>query len=197
MIAGIIVGSIIGVFCLVMCIPFYGSFEFHAEDIVGFRLRLRWLFGAFKREFPAKKTERKRGASSQNLDAKSRQGAGRWGKLMGDILTDDGLRGRSVSLLRSVFRSASIDRLEADLRLGLHDPADTAILFGPLGAASILFNLYSDHSIWLLPDLQGENIEGYMKARIRLLPIRLFRPVMGFIASRAGRSMVKKVFSLR
>jgi len=197
LIAGIIVGSIIGAFCLVMCIPFYGSFEFKAEDKVRFRLRLRWLLGAFKRQFPAKKTERKRGASSQNLDAKSKRGAGRWGKLMGDILTDDESRERSLSLLRSVFRSARIDCLEADLRLGFHDPADTAIVFGPLGAASIMFNLYSAHSIWLLPDFQGESLEGYMKARIRLLPIRLLRPVMSFITSRTGRSMVKKVFSRR
>lgn len=196
MIAGIIIGSIVGAFCLVMCIPFYGSFEFQAEDKVRFRLRLRWLFGAFKREFPAQRAERKRGISPQNIDAKSRRG-GRWRKLMGYILTDDESRKRSVRLLKSVIRSAQIDRLEADLRLGLCDPADTTIVFGPLGAASIMFNLYSDHIIWLLPDFQGENIEGYIKARIRLLPIRLFRSVMDLITSRTGRSMVKKVLSPR
>ncbi len=191
MVAGIVVGSIVGAIALVLCIPFYGSIEVRAEETFDFRLRLRWLFGAFKRQFPGAKPEPAGGEGGRRVPEKYRP------RLVSGVLGDSEDRASLNRLVSALVRSVRVESLEADFRLGLEDPADTALVFGPAGAVSVLINLYTDHSIWLIPDMEGESLQGHLNARFRWRPIRLFRPVMGFLFSGTGRRMAKRALLRR
>jgi hypothetical protein len=178
LIVGIIIGSIIGAIALVLCIPVYGSIEVRVEERFRSRFSLRWLFGAVKRQVSSEK-------AGPVGDSGGRP------KLLSGVPSDSQAKARVGRLLRAVVRSTRVESLEADFRLGLDDPADTALLFGPLGAASVLLSLHTGRNIWLLPALEGETCQGYLSARFRWLPIRLVRPVMSLLASKAGRRMAK------
>ena len=184
MIAGIVIGSIIGAIALILCIPIHASFEVKAEETLRFRFGIRWLFGAFKRQVS-------RGAAG-GVAAKGRPISRRgWSNLLPGFLSDSELRSRLGKLISVVVRSGEVESLEADFKVGLDDPADTALIFGPTGAASVLLNLHTGHNIWLLPALEGETLEGYLSARFRWLPIRLVRPIMSLLSSKSGRKIAK------
>jgi len=187
LIVGIIIGSIIGAIALVLCIPVYGSIEVRVEERFRSRLSLRWLFGAVKRQVSSEKAGP---AGDSGGRPTPRKGRGR-PKLLSGVLSDSQAKARVGRLLRAVVRSTRVESLEADFRLGLDDPADTALLFGPLGVASVLLSLHTGRNIWLLPALEGGTCQGYLSARLRWLPIRLVRPVMSLLASKAGRRMAK------
>ena len=187
MIVWLIIVSIIGAIALILCIPLYGSIELRVEETLRFRLKLKWLFGAFKKRILGWKDS---SAEEDSTRPKQREGRG-WSSILWSTLTDNEAKTRLGKLLRTVVRCARVESLEVDFRLGLDDPADTALIFGPAGAASVLLNLYTDHNIWLLPALEGETLQGYLNVRFRWLPILLSRPVMRFLFSKTGRRIAK------
>jgi hypothetical protein len=186
---GLIIASVIGAIALILCIPIHGLIEVRVEETLRFGLRIKWFFGAFNKQIAHWKTG---SAEEDSTRPKQRENRG-WAKAFSKVLTDSDHRAILISLLRAVARSTKVENLEADFRLGLDDPVDTALIFGPAGAASVLLNLYTDYNIWLIPALEGETIQGYLNARFRWLPIILFRPFMKFLFSNTGRRIVRLV----
>ena len=188
MLAGIIIASVVGAIALILCIPFHASIEVRVEEVFRFGLRLRWLFGAFKRQIPSTKVGLEGDSGSRTVQ---RQESG-WSQLLSSgALTDNEAKAGVGRLLRAVVRSARVESLEADFRLGLDDPAETALVFGPAGVTSVLLNLQTGHDIWLLPALEGEILQGHLNARFRWRPIRLVRPVISLLSSKVGRRIAK------
>ena len=187
MTVGLIIATIIGAIALILCIPIRGLVEVKIEETLRFGLRLRWFFGAFNKQIANRKTG---SAEEDSARPKQRENRG-WAKPFSEVLADSDQRARLGTLLRVVARSTKVENLEADFRFGLDDPADTALVFGPAGAASVLLNLYTDYNIWLIPALEGETIQGYLNARFRWLPIVLFSPLMRFLFSKTGRRLVR------
>ena len=187
MIAGIVIGSIIGALALVLCIPLYGTVELQVEEEFGFRVKLRWLFGAFKRQFP-----RRNGKAAPNTREPSRPERGQF-QFAREMLTDDEARSAIGKLLRGVFRTVKMERLEADFRLGLDDPAATAMVCGPAGAASVLLSLNTDYDIWLLPVFEEATCTGYLQAVFRCRPIRLVNTIARFLISQTGRRITRRI----
>jgi hypothetical protein len=187
LIVGIIIASIIGAIALILCIPLRVSIEVRLEETLRFGLRLRWFFGAFNKQIAHWKT----GSAEEDSTRPNQRKDRGWAKAFSEVLTDSEQRARLGTLLRAVSRSTRVENLEADFRLGLDDPAETALIFGPAGAASVLLNLYTDHNIWLIPALEGVTIQGYLDAKFRWLPIILFRPFMRFLFSNTGRRLVR------
>jgi len=184
---GLIIATIIGAIALILCIPIRGLVEVKVEETLRFGLRLRWFFGAFNKQIAHWKTG---SAEEDSTRLKQRENRG-WAKAFSEVLADSDQRARLGTLLRVVARSTKVENLEADFRFGLDDPADTALIFGPAGAASVLLNLYTDYNIWLIPALEGATIQGYLNARFRWLPIVLFGPLMRFLFSKTGRRLVR------
>ena len=192
MIAGIVIASIIGTIALILCIPLYGLIEVRVEEQPRIKLMLSWLFGAFKRQIPASKEK-----PVEIENGSNRRMDGGWFKLFEELFTDSEQRARVGKLLYAVVRSGKVENLEADFRIGLEDPVDTALILGPAGAASVLLNVYTDYNVWVIPALEGEICQGYFYVRFRWRPIRLFRPVVDFLASKTGRRIVKQALSRR
>ncbi|MFC1938842.1 hypothetical protein ACFLWM_01640 [Chloroflexota bacterium] len=184
---GIIIASIIGAIALILCIPIHGLIEVRVEETLRVGLRLRWLFGAFNKQIAHWKT----GLSEEDGTRPNQRKSRGWVKAFLEVLTNSDQKAILSTLLRTMARSTKVENLEADFRLGLNDPADTALIFGPAGAASVLLNLYTDYNIWLIPASEGETIQGYLNARFRWLPIILFRPFMRFLFSKTGRRIVR------
>ena len=186
MTVGLIIAIIIGAIALILCIPLRVSVEVRVEETTSFSLRLRWFFGAFNKQIVHWKTS----SEEDNTRPKQRKDRG-WAKTFSALLTDSDQKSVLGTLLRAVSRSTKSENFEANFRLGLADPADTALVFGPAGAASVLLNLYTNHNIWLIPALEGETIQGYLNAKFRWLPIILFRPFTRFLFSNTGRRLVR------
>jgi hypothetical protein len=187
LLVGIIIASIIGAITLLLCIPVYGLIDLRVEETP--RLSLTWLFGAYKRQFPGDRSSVGRGKQ------RSVQRIG-WSRGLQGLLTGE-LKGNLAKLMHSVVRRVRIENLEVDFRLGLDDPADTALLLGPAGAASVLLNLYTAYDIRVIPILEGETCQGYLKAKFRWLPIQSFQSLAAFLFSKTGRQMVELLVSRR
>lgn len=187
MTVGLIIASIIGAIALILCIPIRGLVEVRVEETLRFGLGIKWFFGAFTKQIAHWKTG---SAEEDSTRPKQRENRG-WAKAFSEVFADSDQRATVISLLRAVARSTKVENLEAYFGLGSDDPADTALIFGPAGAASVLINLYTDYNIWLIPALEGETIQGYLNARFRWLPIVLFGPLMRFLFSKIGRRLVR------
>ena len=70
-----------------------------------------------------------------------------------------------------------------DFRAGLEDPADTALLLGPVYLKAMFANLWTDDNIRLVPAFEGEPyLEGEGGIGVRLYPIRTVPPLLVFLS---------------
>ncbi len=135
-------------------------------------LRISWLFGlvrvrrdvgAQKPAAPEKPKERKdnRGARIPSLTV-IRRGFGLLGELLGRV---------------------RIRRAELDLSFGTDDPAATGELAGFAAPIVALANALPRTRVTLTPDFTGPTFEGAGEGEIRVVPITLVLPMVGFALS--------------
>ena len=84
---------------------------------------------------------------------------------------------RLVAQLLSRIR---FEQLSADLVYGFRDPADTGMLFGLLAPVTYGASAVRNSDIHLSPDFDGAVLEGTGSAALRVTPITLVPPLMGF-----------------
>ena len=163
-------------------------------DVYGrpkFRLRLSWLSGLVSKEITRGKKKPKKKA----VEGK-RKRRGRGARGIFEILRVKGLLRQLTVLVRDIFSSLNIGNIKADFRVGLDDPADTAIIFAIIGPAISLLNFSSPYEIRVQPSFGGEAVfEGYSHGRVRLRPIRLAKPFLKFVFSLATVRLIKRLVS--
>ena len=175
--------GLVGLIILVLCVPLDAVLSMDASGRPKFRLRLVWLFGLISKEVsrekkkPEEKLKKKRGIGFRNTLK---------------ILRTRGLPGQLKDLVRSLLGQLKIKELAANLKLGLHNPADTGLLFALIGSTTPFLSLPSQYQIRVQPSFYDETVfEGHLHGVLRLRPIRLVGPFMRLVFSLAALRVVK------
>ena len=184
MTAGIIAAIAVGVIIFLLSIPLDLSFYLGIRERLDFRVSLRWFFGLVKKEF-----------GRQKKQAKKRAGR-RWA--FTDLLRIRGLLPKILRLLRDIFRHIRIRDLRIDFRIGLDDPADTALFVSSLWLPVLLLSPSLPYVIRLQPAFDnGPVFQGYAHVVLRLRPIQLVPALVRFGCSRAALRLLGVLISGR
>jgi len=182
--AGVIAAIVVGVIVFLLSIPLELSFYLGVRERLDFHVSLEWFFSLVKKEF-----------GKQEKQAKKRAGRG-W--TFFDLLRIRGLLPKILRLLKDVFRRIRIRDLRVDFRIGLDDPADTALFIGSLWLPVFLLGLTSPYAIRLQPSFDsGPVFQGYACVVLRLRPIQLVPAIVRFGCSRAALGLLGVLISGR
>jgi len=175
--------GLVGLIILVLCVPLDAVLSMDASGRPKFRLRLVWLFGLISKEVsrekkkPEEKLKKKRGIGFRNTLK---------------ILRTRGLLRQLKDLVRSLLGQLKIKELAANLKLGLHNPADTGLLFALIGSTTPFLSLPSQYQIRVQPSFYDETVfEGHLHGVLRLRPIKLVGLFIRFVFSLAALRVVK------
>jgi hypothetical protein len=174
--------SLIILIILALCIPLDLIFQINISESPSFGLRLLWLFGLVhrdlkksKEEKPEKKEKITRGQAKPRCRIKT--------STVYQILRTKGLFTHLRRLLVNIFKSLKIKELAANIKLGLENPADTALLFALLGPLYFLLNKLP-YEINVLPSFDGDiALEANLHSIIRLWPILVILALLRFVFS--------------
>jgi len=180
---------------LLLCVPLDMVFRTSVYGKPESSIRLVWLFGLVSRELRQMRrgTEEKRTIEHNH----KRQDWTRGIRVTSEVLrTKDFLR-QLVSFIKRILRHIKIKKLIADFKVGLDNPADIGLLFAFLAPLNLLLSYFSPHHIRIEPSFTGEAIiEGHFNGEVRLRPIHLAAPLIGFAFSLPTLRAIKKlVFS--
>ena len=189
----IALASLLVIIIVVLSVPLDLVFRVEVYGRPRFRMRIRWLFGGVSREI--RRGEKKPEEKKRVTEVRRKAGKRPKVKTMVKILRTRGLLRQFKRLLKGVFRQFRIRDLAADLRVGLHNPADTGLLFALLGPAVFFLNSALPCQIRVQPSFGDEAaLEGYLHGEVRLQPIRLVGPLAEFAFSlptmRVAKAMV-------
>ena len=175
--------SLAVVIVLVLCIPLDAVLHIDIHGRPKFQIRLAWLFGLVTKEITrAKKKKPKEKKRKGRIKART----------IFKILRTRGLLGQLRRLLWDIFRQLNIRDLRVNFRVGLDDPADTALLFALIGPATFFLGSSRVHEIRIEPSFEDEVVfEGYLHGAVRLVPIQLATPILRFVFSLATIRTVK------
>jgi hypothetical protein len=136
------------------------------------RLRIGWLFGLVRvrREMGGQKPT----APETLKKRKKSRGVG--------IPSLTVIR-RGIGLLGELLDRVRIRRAKLDLSVGTDDPAATGELAGFAAPIVALANALPRTRVTFTPDFTGPTLEGAGEGEIRVVPISLVRPMVGFALS--------------
>jgi hypothetical protein len=182
---------VIGIALLViilLSIPIEMAFDYDALKKPGTRIKLRWLFGiihkdmAQKESKPEKKVKKKKKRSIAPFI---------------NLLTMEGLSNKIITLIRQLLRQIRIKKLNAELKFGLDDPADTALLYSVLWPSFLCREASGNIRIVIEPSFEEPGFGGKANLIIGLIPIKFIRPIFRFVFSLTGIRFIKTMASLR
>ena len=90
---------------------------------------------------------------------------------------------RGIGLLGELLDRVRIRRAKLDLSVGTDDPAATGELAGFAAPIVALANALPRTRVTFTPDFTGPTLEGAGEGEIRVVPISLVRPMVGFALS--------------
>ena len=190
-IAAIVIGAVVGVIVLLLSVPLDLSFHLRTGERPAVRFGLRWFFGLVKKDFGGPKKDA-RGQPKRVARTQRRK----WGP--GDLLELAGWIPDAWPLVRGVLRQVRLRELEADLVIGLDDPADTALFVGSLQAPALLLASSSAYEISIRPCFDdGLVAQGRARLVFRVRPIGIVPPVVRFGCTRSGRRLLGSLFTSR
>lgn len=186
---------LIALTALILCIPvdFGLRVEAHGKPSAGFTLG--WLFGRVKKSFRSGEdgeqlaravriTDEKEARKAEKKPGKRRSPDKDSAALVWRILHIRGLA-RSIRLLaRRLFKCFRLRSLFVDFRVGMEDPADTALVVGTVSQAAMFADMFTAYDFRVIPAFENEwYLEGEGGLDLRLYPIQLVPPVLAFLFS--------------
>lgn len=190
-IAAIVIGAVVGFIVLLLSVPLDLRFRLQTGERPAVRFGLRWFFGLVKKDFgrPKKDPRRQRRRVARARRRKWRPG---------DLLGLAGSIPDAWPLVRGVLRQVRLRELEADLLIGLDDPADTALFVGSLQAPALLLPSSPAYRISIRPCFDdGLVFQGHACLVLRVRPIGVVPPVVRFGFTRSGRRLLGSLFTSR
>ncbi len=146
-------------------------------------MTLAWLFDLVTKEIAKKEKkpeDKKKVLKRKRKPREKRPGA----RIILEILRARGLLRQIKILLKDILRLPRIRDLEADLKIGLGDPADTGLLFALIGPTTSFLGSSFPNEIKVQPSFADEAIlEGSLYGALRLRPIQIITPLLRFIFS--------------
>lgn len=185
-----IVMGLAGLILLVFCIPIELTFRMQAAGRTEFGARVVWGFGLVKKELA---TTRKPPEKKSRADAKPKpQKQGGRADTLVQILRGKGLLSQVRSLVIDMLRCLRVKEFNADIRIGLDDPADTGQLFALIGPAALFVRSIWQHPIRVVPSFEAEAVlEGYAYGTVCVQPIQLIPPFLRFVFSSSTFNILK------
>jgi len=179
----IALAGLAAVIVLVLCVPLGIVFRLDVYGKPRFRLRLEWLFGLVHREI--KKGKKKPEKKKKAVEGKPKPGRRRVdAKLVLKLVRTKGLPGQIKKLLADIFRLLKIRDFGADLRMGLDNPADTALFFAVVAPVNLFLGSTFPRRLRLQPSFNGGALfEGYLYGAVKLRPIQLIVSILWFVFS--------------
>lgn len=170
--------SLIAILAAILSIPFDILCHVEVYEKPKFRMRLRWLFGLLKKDIRAKKKPAKK-------KKKGKLGEGRkWLWAAFRIIRIKGMLKELRRLVKAIFKSFKVRKLQVNFKVGLDDPADTAFLVGIINASRLFWKPSFPHEIDIRADYEGEVfLEGYTHLTVRVLPIQIVVSLLRFLFS--------------
>lgn len=155
--------------------PVHLSLALERETRTDVHVGVEWLFLRLDRKIgagggPARKPREK--AKKEKKPGKPHKGRRAW-RTLRSVASVSGLTSWLGRFLRRMARAVRVQRLRADLRLGLDDPADTGRLFGFLVPLTLGLEGCRSWDVRLLPDFGGPVLAGRAEADMSLYPSRV------------------------
>ncbi|MDA1256438.1 MAG: DUF2953 domain-containing protein [Chloroflexi bacterium] len=157
---------------LILAAPVELSFRVARGDGSRPRVRMRWLFGLVGGDLGA------HGKKSAKSEPRNRWPRPRFSALGGSFEPRFALR--VLKLAWRLFKKFDVREFVLRGRVGTGDPAQTGILFGISSGVTGFVNRLPNVDVRVMPDYTATVIEGEMRGTIRLVPIRLFPPLIAF-----------------
>ena len=190
-----ILASLAAIIILLLCVPLDVLLRMDVREKPRLRMRLAWLFGLLSKELRREKKKPEEEAVERKKKPRHRRADAR---VMFEVLQTRGLFSRLGRLLKSTLGRIKVRELGANLRVGLDNPADTALLFAFVAPASLFLSSSSHHQIRLEPSFADQAVlEGYLYGTARVRPIQLVAPLMGFAFSLPTLKAVKTLVVTR
>lgn len=176
--------ALVIVILLVLCIPLDLIVHVNTSESPAYKVRLLWLFGLVAKDL--KKARGKKPAKKEKaaeVRAKKKRGRVISPGTIYRILRTTGLFSQVKRLLTGIVNSLKIKHLAANLKLGLENPADTALLFAVTGPVNFLLSLLP-YKITIWPTFDSDlALEAYVLGAARLWPVLLVFALLKFIFS--------------
>ena len=173
----------------ILAIPIDLRFYLEKEEKLRSQARVEWLYGVVGKDIKSKKEKPK----PKKKKKKKRKWKGHARPFLA-LVRSKGFIRRFIRFLKGIRRTASIRELKLNLRIGLDDPADTAMLFAAIGPLTLFVDRFSPVDTRISPDFEREIFEGRFSGDLRIVPIKLIKPTLLFVLSpttiRAVKSMV-------
>jgi hypothetical protein len=178
--------SLVALTALALSIPVDVDLRVDVHGRASAHGRVEWLFGRVGTAFGAGEggaKPSKPGKPKAEKKPKKRRAGLRNGRLAWDLLHVQGLLRTAVRLVVRLLRCIKVRTLRVDFRVDLGDPADTAMLVGPLAQAAMFADIWSPWSFRLMPAFDGTLLDGEAELAARLRPIAVVFPLLGFLFS--------------
>jgi hypothetical protein len=187
-----VIVSLAALITLLLCVPLYLVFHTNIDVKPRFSMKLIWLFGFVSHEL---RQGKKKADKEDKSEHKQKQQNWIWRiRITFEVLQTKGLLGQIVSLAKRIHRHIKIKELAANFNVGLDNPADTGLLFAFIAPANLLLRHFSPHQIKIEPSFAGETIlQGSLYGEVRVRPIQLAAPLMGFAFSLPTLRAAKKL----
>ncbi len=194
--------GIIAVPLLLLAVPIHIEYSHDTRARQKSKMRIMWLFGLVRiRSIPSgegkgwgarfaasrvkEKTERHKPPRQKSKSS----------KVLLAIITSEGLLRHLFKLLYELLSVAKIKELQARVRFGLDDPADTGRLYGLLAPAFSILYAIPRVDFSAIPLFDRTGVETDIQARIRVVPIYYIKAVLLFVFTkeslRAARTAVR------
>jgi len=193
-----VIGPIAGVvlfLILLLLIPIDLVFSVEKDAYFRSKVRAVWLFGLVGKGIGSGKNRQRH---EEGEEEKFKKRRGEMGEYLVAALNTEGFPQRLFGFVREVFRLLKVRQLKADFRAGLGGPVETGMLFALLGPAVALVRSFSSVAdIRIEPDFEKETLEGHCEGDIRVVPIRVVKPLASFLLSRPTMRAAKAVRKCR
>ena len=189
MLALYIIASIVLLVILLFSIPVDLTFDVATYRKGGGRLRVGWFFGLVGKDLlPAK---RKRPPKVKKARKAKRAKKKPDLALLISVLRTRGLVAGVVRLFRRMLRSLRVRELDASLRLGLPDPADTGLMYGVFWPVLSFFRPSDTVRFRMEPAFEGPTFEASLQGAVRVFPAQVAASAARFVLSPPGLRVIR------
>lgn len=187
-----VLASLAALITLLLCVPLDLVFRTNIEGKIKSSLRLVWLFGLVSKDCIQTK---KKPEEESNIEQEQKSSDWTRGiRITLEIIQTKGLLGQIVRFIKRILRQIKIRELVANLKVGLDNPADTGLLFAFAAPFNLLLSHFSPHRIRVEPSFASDTlIEGRLCGAVRLRPVQLAVPLLGFAFSFPTLRAMKKL----
>lgn len=172
MLALYVVAGLVVLGVLILSIPVDMAFEVSVPGEPQSRMKIGWLFGLVWKEIKAKKPE--------PVEEKEKK---RDVRPLFSLVRVKGLPQRLLRLVRQMLRRIHFRSVNADVTLGLDDPADTGFLCAAAWPAMAYLNSLPPVRLTFQPCFVEPLVEIQARGAIRVFPIEMAGPVLSFTCS--------------